>query len=773
MSWKFSKWWHLLPGTITAGTIALLFKLSALQPFEHIAYSVLFELRGELPLDERIVIIAIDDASLRQLGRFPWARRRYVQLFNQLAQAEPSVVAIDLLWSETSWDDKSLAEVINRQGRVVLAQAWDATGLPLTPVASLKDAAIGTGHIIKREDSDGIVRKIDPQIQDQLALSFATIQAYSLVQAPVSLPSLDRPLWVNWLGQVGQNQQYSFVDVVQGKISSENFRDKIVLVGVTATGIDPMISPLDRNTPASSVYLHATAIHNLLKQNNLQPLGQGWFFLILLLGGPGLSSIMTNWGTRQQFIVITGLCFIWGTVSVVLLKANFLLPVATPIVLFILTGVAVALNERLRENALLQQKIQQLWQTYHQDIVIRRQDPHLTPHTQKRGLLQPTVSLISRVAQLSALAEQFGRSQSTQAAIAHSLSLGIAAVDRDGTVWFCNSAATEWLQIQVGSDLAAQLVPQWLSPEEWQANLETLQGGHSTPAKEFHCQEHWLELKLEPLMYRVGQTAAPPTEQWDGFLLVLEDISARKQVEENLNRQVEELNQLSLLKDDFLSTVSHELRAPMANIKMATYMLRIASSPEQREHYLQILQDECSRETDLINDLLDLQRLESGVKAIQSEEFYLQDFLPPIVEPFYARAANRQQNLKLSLSPDLPAITSDQASLERLVTELINNACKYTPPHHHISVNARFASPYIELQVINSGVEIPAAELSKIFDKFYRIPSSDRWKQGGTGLGLALVKRLTEHLGGKIQVESNAQQTSFTIYLPSSSPDVV
>ncbi len=104
--------------------------------------------------------------------------------------------------------------------------------------------------------------------------------------------------------------------------------------------------------------------------------------------------------------------------------------------------------------------------------------------------------------------------------------------------------------------------------------------------------------------------------------------------------------------------------------------------------------------------------------------------------------------------------------MERTVAELLNNACKYTPPGECITVTARANKEKIQLLVSNSGVEIPSAELSHIFEKFYRVPSHDPWKQGGTGLGLALVQKLIEQLGGCIWAESGFGKTCFTIEFP-------
>ncbi|MBW4679352.1 MAG: PAS domain S-box protein [Microcoleus vaginatus WJT46-NPBG5] len=250
---------------------------------------------------------------------------------------------------------------------------------------------------------------------------------------------------------------------------------------------------------------------------------------------------------------------------------------------------------------------------------------------------------------------------------------------------------------------------------------------------------------------------------------------------EESRAQVEELQKLSWLKDEFLSTVSHELRTPLSNMKMAIQMLAIAlnqkhgflaelAKPEPERgkaaRYFQILQTECEREISLINDLLDLQRLEATAQPCVMETIELKDWLPALVKPFYGRVKEHEQILQVDICDQLPALTSDPASLGRIVTELLNNACKYTPPGERIIVKAGVVAEAIYLSVNNTGVEIPADEVPRIFDKFYRVPKTDRWQQGGTGLGLTLVKKLVNHLGGSIQVESAAGQTIFTVALP-------
>lgn len=246
----------------------------------------------------------------------------------------------------------------------------------------------------------------------------------------------------------------------------------------------------------------------------------------------------------------------------------------------------------------------------------------------------------------------------------------------------------------------------------------------------------------------------------------------QKQTEQEfLIAQLEKLNQL---KDDFLSTVSHELRTPMSNIKMAIQMLKMAPTAERRQRYLDILQTECTREIELINDLLQLQRLAAASYPVfLAEAMLLQDWLPSIVEPLRARTQEYQQILQVNLPSNLPPLVSDRASLERILIELLDNACKYTPANGEIILNvcnssskaACLPDSAATIFTISNQAEIPAADLQHVFSKFYRVPNADPWKQGGTGLGLALVQKLVEQLHGNIQVESSKGWTTFTIQL--------
>jgi signal transduction histidine kinase len=251
----------------------------------------------------------------------------------------------------------------------------------------------------------------------------------------------------------------------------------------------------------------------------------------------------------------------------------------------------------------------------------------------------------------------------------------------------------------------------------------------------------------------------------------LQDSEARYRL--LMEEKIRELTRLHKLKDDFLSTISHELRTPMASMKMVILMLEMKVKEEPEKKYVSILKRECEREIKLINDLLDLQLLEVDRHEAEIESICLSEWLPQILQPFYQKTEERQQGFTLSIDPNIPIVTSYMNSLKRVVLELANNAYKFTPSGEKISVKAELSLrslddlPSVLLSVCSSGVEIAHEEQIRIFEKFYRIPGKDPWQQGGTGLGLSLVKKLVEQvLLGTVSVRSRLGRTTFFVEFP-------
>jgi signal transduction histidine kinase/DNA-binding response OmpR family regulator len=237
-------------------------------------------------------------------------------------------------------------------------------------------------------------------------------------------------------------------------------------------------------------------------------------------------------------------------------------------------------------------------------------------------------------------------------------------------------------------------------------------------------------------------------------------------------QQVKELEKLNRLKDDFLKTISHELRSPMSSMQLAVQTLEKllkAEDPAPKSpifpRVLNIFYQACQRHNRLVEDLLTLCYLDAKTEIMTIELINLQIWIPEILQPFLERAESQKQQLIIDLPTELPMLSSDISTLERILIELITNACKYTPAGETITFKVRNSGEIVEISVINSGVEILPEEQNRVFEQFYRIPNNDPWQYGGTGLGLTLVKKMAEALGASIDLESGNGQTRFSVKL--------
>ncbi|MEH2148062.1 sensor histidine kinase [Nostoc sp.] len=236
--------------------------------------------------------------------------------------------------------------------------------------------------------------------------------------------------------------------------------------------------------------------------------------------------------------------------------------------------------------------------------------------------------------------------------------------------------------------------------------------------------------------------------------------------------QVKELEKRDRLKNQFLRTLSQELRTPITSISLAVQTLESVLTPAEISdieivpQLLQILHNECGRESKLINDLLTLTYLEAEPDPPTLIAIDFQGWLHPIIESFRDLTNCQRQQLNLTVDHALPLLETDITDLERIVTELLNHACKYTPAGESITVSAHSIGNAVELNITNSGIELTSNELSRIFEPFYHLSKHDPWKHSGTGLELALVQKMVRHLGGSIYVNSAAGQTTFTVRFP-------
>ncbi|MBW3545088.1 MAG: PAS domain S-box protein, partial [Bacteroidetes bacterium] len=278
-------------------------------------------------------------------------------------------------------------------------------------------------------------------------------------------------------------------------------------------------------------------------------------------------------------------------------------------------------------------------------------------------------------------------------------------------------------------------------------------------------KEHkWLQLTVNPVLNAKGEA--------EKFVSVYTDLTERKAFEQELHNAKEAAEHSAEIKEYFLSTVSHELRTPLnAVIGMAYHLLDNDPRADQADD-LSILKFSAENLLNLINDILDLSKIEAGKIQIEHVQFNLRDILNSLKHSFQAQTAQKGLNFKLYLHDGVPhELEGDSARLIQIITNLLSNAIKFT---HEGSVQVEIKAKeqpeevyLLQIEVSDTGIGIPEEKLQLIFNKFEQASASTNYTYGGTGLGLAITKQLIELQGGRIWVKSTPGKGScFSFTIP-------
>jgi two-component system, OmpR family, phosphate regulon sensor histidine kinase PhoR len=228
--------------------------------------------------------------------------------------------------------------------------------------------------------------------------------------------------------------------------------------------------------------------------------------------------------------------------------------------------------------------------------------------------------------------------------------------------------------------------------------------------------------------------------------------------------------ELDEMKTTFVNLVSHELRSPLSAVKMQISTMRDGLAGElndKQQHLLSRAQLRLEGLLELVNDLLDVAKMEAGQRPLEYMPLHLEEVLAGVMELLQTKAQEQKIVLRLSMPPDLPAIPADRRGLEEIFTNLIANAINYSPDGGEVRISAGLQGTYVEVLVSDQGVGIEPEEVDKIFAKFYRAKHPKTRQVVGTGLGLPIAKAMVEAHQGSIEVESQVGiGTTFRILLP-------
>ncbi|HEX5631906.1 MAG TPA: ATP-binding protein [Gemmatimonadales bacterium] len=316
--------------------------------------------------------------------------------------------------------------------------------------------------------------------------------------------------------------------------------------------------------------------------------------------------------------------------------------------------------------------------------------------------------------------------QATSSALVEAMVEGVIAADRRGRVTTANGAARRLLGYDETQPLPE--LPTLFRAKAAREVVEAALAGAPVQDRQLDFDGRTLLVNARPL----GE---------DGTVLVLHDLT--------------ELRRLENVRRDFVANVSHELKTPLTVIKgYAETLLADAPDPATSQRFLSIIQSNARRMQRLVDDLLDLSRIEAGRWQPHPEPVDVTGAARDVFATLAERAAAREVKLLVQVAPDAQTVHADPDALRQILTNLVDNSIRYTPRGGCVSCTARAVEDGVEVAVADEGAGIASEHLPRIFERFYRVDSSRSREEGGTGLGLAIVKHLTEAHGGRVAAES-------------------
>jgi two-component system NtrC family sensor kinase len=366
----------------------------------------------------------------------------------------------------------------------------------------------------------------------------------------------------------------------------------------------------------------------------------------------------------------------------------------------------------------------------------------------KRHFTQEEVNLCQAISNQAAIAIENARlfaaeesSRQKMEAVIQSMTDGLLIIDARCDIILVNQQAAELLDA-AGHMAGQNLLAVCPYPSLNALVREALDRSPYTISGEINIEETG--------RYDLGVSIAPFIQYGEQMLwyVLLHDITR--------------LKELDRMKSDFVSNVSHNLRTPLANIKLYAALSR-KGRPEKRQHYLATIESETERLEALIEDLLDLSRLERGVVKLQVEPLPLAEIVQQVIGAHLATAQAKGVELTWQVPDGLPALCADRNQLLLMLNNLLGNALQYTPRGSSVRVEARAdvwrGQPALHIAVCDTGIGIPPDEQERIFERFYRGRHTPAGVTG-TGLGLAIVKESMALHGGEVMVESAVGQGS-------------
>ncbi|MEP7154141.1 MAG: CHASE2 domain-containing protein [Betaproteobacteria bacterium] len=755
----------------------------------------------ERPPAPDIAIIGIDEQSLKQIGRWPWKRNIHATLLNRLTDAGAEVVVLDVILSERDrtdpHGDQVLADAIRRNGKTVLPITMDAvegvtTGEAL-PAPEFAAGAASLSHVSLELDPDGVLRTsylqsgigaarhdVSPLAALRIAEPAAWRNASTLPgeanpRKPLNSRSWVRDHWyhIPFAGPPGHFKAFSYVDVLRGDVPDAALKNRIVMVGVTATGMtDEYPTPVSGGTRAmSGIEVQANILQGLRDGIDIR-LASMTATIVLVAITVAMLMFSYLWLTPRVALAITAAgCLAVLTASALLFRYQAIW--LSPVVPFLTLLLAYPLWSW--------RKLEATQRYFDAELARLEQEPSIVPQEIAQSI-SPRASLKSFIPdvienRIAAVQSTALRLRNLNRFVADSLeSLPAAALitDAEGRIMLANSSADRLFHSRRRTALGERPADRALEGRDLFELMQVFR--HDSPRT---WRDIWMDVH-EETSARSLEAKGPGDREYlvqiapsfsargtqTGSILILTDISPLRESERR--------------RDEALRFLSHDMRSPQASILTLLEMYKEDPEAMPTAKLTDRVGRYARRTLNLADDFLQLAKAER-VTAKDFEPMDLVEILRDASEEAWSIATAKKIRVELDveLAEEEAWLQGDRDLLTRAFTNLLSNAVKYSPPETRILCGLVADAAQWRVTFADQGYGIAAGDMPKLFTRFTRLKHDAQPEEGGIGLGLVFVKTVVERHNGTISVDSRVaafegdeRGTTFTLVFDAiSAPD--
>jgi len=765
---------------------------------DHLMYDRLLMWRAQ-PVLPDIVVLEIDNESIAQLGRWPWPRSVHASLLEQLAKARPAAVVYDVLFTEPGRDDASFARAVALSPTYLpVLLTNDGRGgrhAVVEPVAPIAQAAAGLGHINLEVDSDGIVRSVAQYEGDadarwpQLMVTVAGAVRpgrLALNSASTGSPAFTRPPNPGTVGEgrflipFSRNSQsytkLSFASVLAGEVPVEKLRGRIVVVGVTASGLyDRFATPVSGELgPLPGVYIHANVLDTLLTGREVLPAARWLLSGVSLAPLAALLAGFLVLSPRRSLLLTGALCLLAMAASAILLYGARLWLSPVPAIIGVVVVYPIWNWRRLEMTmAYLRKELQRL-----------ANEPHLLPQTPQRrrefggDVLEQHMALMAQAAQRVQDMKRFMWDS------LNSVPEPILVSDVRGIVLIANHAAKAHFT-RLGAPM-----PEGRAMQAVLGGLTLVKaidsGAASDADNTLFARAHWPAL-LDPARSEFAGLMAQgvevrDTNQRDHLLRYANCTNAQGETTGWIAGLVDvsALHAAERQREYALRLLSHDMRSPQASILALVEMERARETSALARGLLERIERYAQRALTLADDFVQLARAESQTYML--EPVNLAEIVIDASDEVWPQAHAKRITLDSGTHSEGHVddaagggywICADRSLMTRALVNVLNNAVKYSPPDTRIACELSYVKPApaaavrVSCTIRDEGYGIPEEQQAGLFERFRRFHETERPEVGGAGLGMAFIKTVVTRHGGEVSVTSApGRGTAVTISLP-------